>query len=278
MLATTFILLFGIQISSARPQCCASKKVGEEMYTLVGTETGNFPERCIEPCMYTRDDEPGDKYYCFAKGSLKVECTEEGLIENPPKTPITTKKPPCKKPPCKTPPPPPPPPPKSYGPYGSLISATTPFSDAATATGLPTKILIYAGPAGLHPNVIVGIQVTYGDVTGQLHGRKTANVTTCIADPKNDIYFAQFRGHAIENNDTSSFITQLGVFNNDGNQVCLPNMFAGSGQTGKSFNAPAAASKTTGLGYIKGKVSDTPLLGQLTFVFKPDNPPPITRN
>jgi len=54
--------------------CCLAKTVGEYSYTYVGANTATVPARCLNSCVYKMDNNPGS-LYCFAKGSLPVNCT-----------------------------------------------------------------------------------------------------------------------------------------------------------------------------------------------------------
>jgi len=54
-------------------ECCKSKKVGGIDYNLVDNSTAAVPEQCSTPCVYEKAGYPGSQY-CFAPGSLPVEC------------------------------------------------------------------------------------------------------------------------------------------------------------------------------------------------------------
>merc|ERR1711872_611090 len=60
-------------------ECCLSKIVGTETYTLLNETAAYYKELdCISPCVYTRDDQPGSKF-CFKTGALPVICTNNNL-------------------------------------------------------------------------------------------------------------------------------------------------------------------------------------------------------
>merc|ERR1719308_538719 len=79
MQETHLLLLIQLKVVSGNPinqDCCASKRVGDESYTLVENPGLTFPEECSVPCVYVRDGQPGE-FFCFKSGSLPVSCTEE---------------------------------------------------------------------------------------------------------------------------------------------------------------------------------------------------------
>jgi len=53
--------------------CCQSKRVGGIDYNLVENSTSVVPEECSNQCVYEKAGYPGSQY-CFAPGSLPVEC------------------------------------------------------------------------------------------------------------------------------------------------------------------------------------------------------------
>jgi len=79
MQETHLFLLILVKVISGNPinpDCCASKRVGNESYTLVENPGVPVPEECLVPCVYSRDGQPGE-FFCFKSGSLPVSCTEE---------------------------------------------------------------------------------------------------------------------------------------------------------------------------------------------------------
>jgi len=71
-----WILLKVISGNPITQDCCASKSVGNESYTLVNNSGLLVPEECLVPCVYSRDGQPGN-YFCFKSGSLPVTCIGE---------------------------------------------------------------------------------------------------------------------------------------------------------------------------------------------------------
>jgi len=85
MQETHLFLLILVKVISGNPinpDCCASKRVGNESYTLVENPGVPVPEECLVPCVYSRDGQPGE-FFCFKSGSLPVSCTEEVLVPVP---------------------------------------------------------------------------------------------------------------------------------------------------------------------------------------------------
>ena len=61
---------------SCGAKCCQQKVVGESAYTLAYETKKNLPDSCKDGCVYTKDDDIDEGYFCFKPGSLKVkECT-----------------------------------------------------------------------------------------------------------------------------------------------------------------------------------------------------------
>ena len=55
------------------PGCCKSKTVGGIVYNLIEKSTAVVPEECSTKCVYEKAGYPNTQY-CFAPGSLPVEC------------------------------------------------------------------------------------------------------------------------------------------------------------------------------------------------------------
>merc|ERR1712142_1234962 len=159
--STTMIILGieGLFVNSQPTQCCKAKTVGEFSYTLAES-SGPYPGICTQQCAYTRDNGDGS-LYCFAPGSLPVECLngekpEELLGEQS-----------CNGLTC--------------GPFGNLPGEKQSFNDS-TIGGTITDLILYHkkfNNGGEENEVVVGIQVTYDDIQTVTHGDTSATAKAC---------------------------------------------------------------------------------------------------
>jgi len=59
-------------------ECCKSKTVGGITYNLLENSTDVVPQKCTKKCVYQK--EGSLSRYCFAPGSLPVECREDSSV------------------------------------------------------------------------------------------------------------------------------------------------------------------------------------------------------
>ena len=145
---------------------------------------------------------------------------------------------------------------------GNLLGATAPFDDGLTAAGGEiTKVTMYTDKYFTHPNVIVGIQITYGGSEAILHGKQTENKTECKFDPGSGEAITQIFGTAIDSPSSSAALIYSLGFSTDVVSACV----AGNQDGGYTFRQD-----TTGQTKIYATGLLTPrnpnILGQLTFI------------
>eukprot|EP00091_Calanus_sinicus_P001939 TRINITY_DN11964_c1_g1_i1.p1 TRINITY_DN11964_c1_g1~~TRINITY_DN11964_c1_g1_i1.p1 ORF type:complete len:202 (-),score=13.05 TRINITY_DN11964_c1_g1_i1:236-841(-) len=189
--------MFGFKFIRGGPvDCCSSKTVGTESYTLVTSDVV-MPSECVKSCIYQRDGQLEKQLYCFAPGHLPVVCTE--ISEN-----LESSKNP-------------------KGPFGNLFNAVEPFTDLDIAFGPITTLTIYNGSYSNFPNVITGIQTTYGSKPSPIRGNEGNGIASiCTANPNNGIFFAQISGTARTKDDVNSIIFSLAFANSEGVPLCVP--------------------------------------------------------
>merc|ERR1712227_818277 len=87
MLLLSLLGALGHASGAAIEPCCLSKTVGGVDYVLWDENTGmTSGYGCLQDCIYVRLDDP-NKQYCFASGTLPVECDESPSPSSMPPSP-----------------------------------------------------------------------------------------------------------------------------------------------------------------------------------------------
>lgn len=240
-------LLLAVQVVNGNPvnqECCGSKTVGDYSYTRVDTSVG-FPDACLAPCAYSRDDQPGGSIYCFSTGSLPVKCLGE-------KPEIMSSD-------------------VTVGPWGNYSNAKE-FKNEHTSGGEVTHISIFTGVFFPYKRAVVGIAVTYGGLTPIPHGTTTGGgITETPCKPISGDFFGQVEGRS--NNlqaEGRNLIFQLGFEDTSSRPICSsPATPSGTYKSGPTI---PSSSPTYVLSSVTGTITDVldriPVIGSLTFHFK----------
>merc|ERR1739838_728938 len=75
-----------------------------------------------------------------------------------------------------------------HGPYGNLPEARSYFSDSPYARDFVSHITIHVGEYAGNPEIITGIQLTYGTVLGPLRGGIGNSIKNCTVDINGGIF------------------------------------------------------------------------------------------
>jgi len=152
------------------------------------------------------------------------------------------------------------------GPFGNLPEAHSYFSDRGLARDLVSKITIHVGTYAGISDIITGIQLTYGSVTGPLRGGLGDSFENCTVDTSGGIFFGGVNGAAITRGNLVSLIYQLGFLNTPNqNQECLAGTDTASANR---FELVPYPSSTYKLAYVEGTQINGAMLGGLTFCFE----------
>lgn len=76
LLIQTITTMCYLQLGLAQTDCCRSKLVGVDLYSLI-TSSLPVPVSCVSACAYLREGDTSNHHFCFKQGSQPSQCVEE---------------------------------------------------------------------------------------------------------------------------------------------------------------------------------------------------------